>query len=538
MTRQRLAMYDLKARRLSAWAGIVGLIPWLTASVLLPWMVTIGWQGIPADHAPQLATVAISSAATLGGLTTTIFFLTAQLRVVGIAQHGITEIYRVSRYLPIVISTTIAVVAGLVSLASETCDPTVAVDCPAWTFPRLWGGQPILHDPSRLAAGCAATAVVFLALTALALGLTLLSNLDPVTVARRFARRIRPHDAVEWGLISFQFREPASKEDPIDSFSINSNRKNFGLRDPLMPIHEMLLQANHQRFGQLIGVLLERVAEEYRMTWIAQSADPRQWEPGRPRLLAWWIPPANRARPGSRDTSLPLAERRISRDRLALAGLMIHYVRRIPRSTETSTKGLDVQRQAAQHQLAWFITSLAGVPQRDRPGRYRPSRADLTDAMDLALNAIAHISRDFKAIPPHGASESLWALAAAARVLAQAGLTTQAESAVDVLIWCKHHTLHLGPERQSEVLANLAIGDAPGAETDQLVARFKDGIARRNLPRSLPKIGKSDPWLDDGRPVLPPPEVPPQVGWDGTVKGVAARARRGARAGATASLGR
>ncbi|MCA0217238.1 MAG: hypothetical protein LCH43_07770 [Actinobacteria bacterium] len=518
MKRQRLAAYDLKARRLSTGAGVVGLIPWLAAAVLLPTMVTIGWQGIPVDHTPQLAAVAISSAATLGGLTTTIFFLTAQLRVVGIAQHGITEIYRVSRYLPIVISTMIAVVAGLVALASKTCDPTVAVDCPAWTFPVLWGGQPILHDPSRLAAGCAATAVVFLALTALALGLTLLSNLDPVTVARRFARKIRPHDAVEWGLISFRFREPASKEDPIHSFSINSNRKNFGLRDPLMPIHEMLLQANHQRFGQLIGVLLERVAEEYRMTWIAQSADPRQWKPGRARLWAWWIAPATKARPGSRDTSLPLVEQRISRDRLALAGLMIHYVRRIPRSTETSTKGLDVQRQAAQHQLAWFITSLAGVPQRDSPGRYRPSRADLTDAIDLALNAIAHISRDFKAIPPYGASESLWALAAAARVLAQAGLPVQAESAVDLLIWCKHHTLHMGSERQAEVFANLAMKDASGTDNNELIVRFKEGIERPNLPRSLPKTGKSDPWLDDGRPVLSPPELPPQVGWDGTVQ--------------------
>jgi hypothetical protein len=476
----RLARYDRTAARLArlthrlVWAPLV-----FAVTIVVVVLVTGGGLlfGVDVATVTTIATSTIGIAATLGGLSTTIFFLTAQLKVGGISQYGLTELYRLRDHLPLMLTTILAILFGFLSVASQRCGDPGLTACASYAG-VAWV-DPIVIDPHRQWAMLALLLVGQLMLMSIVLGLTLISNLEPVTVARRYALRVKPGDAQEWGLFNVVFRDDEGYRTEIESYTLESNRRNFGLRDPIMPIHELVLVAPNQRLGQLLGVMLARVAAAYGLQWMTQAPDVIAWAHVRPRRRL----PTRRRRPQS-GRALQKARDR-ARGRFSLAILMIHYLRRMPFPEKTFDAYPDVRRQAAVFQLCRLIVTLAD----ERTIRRYP---DAADVIDLALNAVLHIELDAGEKQAFGKTESLWALAAAARVLAEAGRVEQAHRAVDILAQCAVFTIHIGERREFPVFENLG---AESALASRYVER-KNEFAGTGGMSALARPDKCDPWLE------------------------------------------
>jgi hypothetical protein len=471
----RLAKYDRRAARLARLTHALSFAHWYGIALIAAiFCATSGGLlfGTDASTVKTIAASTITIAATLGGLSTTIFFLTAQLKVGGIAQYGLTELYRLRDHLPLMLTTMSAIVFGFISLISAPCDVQTCV-----SFPGVLWIDRVVIDPNRQFAMLALLTIGLLMLMSIILGLTLISNLEPVTVARRYAMRVDQGDAVEWGLFTMTFSDTPGHETQVARYQLVSNRRNFGLRDPIMPIHELVETAPNQRFGQLIGVMLARVVTEYGLKWKSQAPDVDDW--------TWEPTTARRNLEPSHPTDIRAVEReqQRARGRFSLAILMIHYARRIPLNNKCETPR-DVRRQSVQFQMCRLVATLADS--KNPPH-------DIDDVIDLALNAVLHVSVDAQKTDPHGKSESLWALAAAARVLHDSGRIKQALSSVDILAWCSAHTRQISGVRETAVLDNLRAGDP------ELLARFtkRRALYGKKSATKLPTVGKCDPWNAD-----------------------------------------
>jgi hypothetical protein len=468
----RLAKYDIHSSRLASACRALSYVRWGALVLTLVFCVLDRGQLLALSDQAQITSMAsasISVAATLGGLTTTIFFLSAQLRVIDIAQYGVTELFRLRDYLPLMGLVAGAIGFGLTSLSQPTCEAT---SCPFIFTPGipLIGGLAVY--PTRFAAELALVFVLSIVLTVILLGMTLMANLDPISVARKFARRMSVFDAEEWGLVTVEFAKVGTAH-IVAHCQIQSNRKNFGLRDPLMPVHELVIHSNTQRFGQLLGVLLERVVRQYGRAWTSHAPDLERWvliEPARahaPRI----------SMKGNDSVEIEPAAYRASAQ-LYLALLVIHYIRRIPRN-KAFVGSEDMRRQAAQFQLARLIATMCTVTV---PNRY--AAAGVNTVIDCATNAILHISADFSASDPHGKSEGLQALAAAASVLAAFGREAQARYAVDVLLWCLWNTQQLSGIRAAGI-SDILRGD--------LAERWSEGAGGGKAPNFIHQATQ-DPW--------------------------------------------
>jgi hypothetical protein len=260
---------------------------------------------------------------------------------------------------------------------------------------------------------------------------------------------------------------------------LQRNRKNFGLRDPIMPIHELVVEAPNQRFAQLLGVMLARVAKEYGAKWTTQAPD----------VSKWGIDPSVRpttARPDRKHSTGQIeSARRKASGRFSVAILMLHYARRIPLNDKCQAPH-DFRRQASQFQICRLIVTLANVSGKN-------THRDIDDVIELSLNAILHISVDARAATPRGKSESLWALAAAARVLKDAERDRQAEGAVEILAWCAVNTQQISGSRADSVIENLRQG---GHALDELFAARVEHYRTARGDDHVPRVGKCDPWHD------------------------------------------
>lgn len=318
-------------------------------------------SGLFAIPATSIAPV-IGTAATVGGLALTVFFFTAQSRLSGINQYGVTAMYRVRDLMPLVLLTTLTVGSGTGFLLTRGTS-TTTVD----TLPMMFAAVAVVSQLALLL-------FIFL------LSLGLIRGLDPVAVARQFAREIHGQDADEWGLVSVV----SDPDDPLGAqIELNQRRVNFGLRDPLMPIHELILAATPQRYGQLLAVLAERIATEYGCTWVQQFPDSGDWtvfEAGKKLRL--------------RDARQKLRIRlvgaeRLRRERLQLTMLLLHYFRRIHRNVNLTIQK-DFRRQAAQFVLARLITVLARS--KPLPGIHRD---EIALVLTLCVDALLRVGADY-----------------------------------------------------------------------------------------------------------------------------------------------
>ena len=116
----RLAQYDIHSARLASACRALSYVRWAALVLALVFCVLDRGQLFALSDQAQITSMAsasISVAATLGGLTATIFFLSAQLRVIDIAQYGVTELFRLRDYLPLMGLVAGAIGFGLTSLS-------------------------------------------------------------------------------------------------------------------------------------------------------------------------------------------------------------------------------------------------------------------------------------------------------------------------------------------------------------------------------------------------------------------------------------
>lgn len=364
---RRLARYDNAQIMVSSFLRVarptlVLLYGLLLVLTLLALLMPLGelstfFSGMLSFPTSSIAPV-MGTAATAGGLALTVFFFTAQSRLSGIKQYGVTAIYRIRDLVPLVLLTIVTVGTG--------------------TGFILTRGTGASSNPIALVfAGISVLSQLALLMYILLLSLGLIRGMDPVAIARQFAREIRGQDAEEWGLVAVSHISEGIRVD------LTQRRVNFGLRDPVMPIHELILASNPQRYGQLLAVLAERIAGEYGCTWVQQFPDSGDWgvtnrDQGlKVRNFRHWVQSRGRSASG------------LQRERLQLTMLLLHYFRRIHRNVSLKIQ-TDYRRQAAQFVLSRLITVLART--RPLPG---VERAETALVLTLCIDALLRVGADY-----------------------------------------------------------------------------------------------------------------------------------------------
>lgn len=459
-----LAAYDKRLRAISATARIARPALYLlcvAAIVALCALIFSHGQIGRAltqslDLVPAQVTPVMTTAATLGGLALTVFFLTAQLRMSGISQYGMTAIYRVRDVTPLVVLTGLTVLSGAFVLVA---------------------GPGIAREAVAVAAGVAVISNAFLIALIVLLSLELIRNLDPVAVARRFASTLRGENADEWGLV--QVRQ--STGDTRLDVELRKNRTNFGLRDPLMPIHEIHLAAVHQRYGQVLGVLAEQIARAYGCPWRQQFPDSGAW-PTRPLDGRW-----SRLRSWARSLRVKRGWQ-AERDRLQLAMLILHYVKRIHRNQSIQKVPEDYRRQSALFVMSRLIVVLAsGIP------AWRVSNEETSLVLRLCVDVVFRIGSDFARVPnpgilaekrPRVDNELFRAFAAAIQALAANGHAALAADAAHAARWLMN---------SGSIARSRLNGFAEGVRDYPYLVR----ILRDEDSLSMPSFVDQSPWGDE-----------------------------------------
>lgn len=397
----------------------------------------------------------IGTAATVGGLSLTVFFFTAQSRLSGINQYGVTAMYRVRDLVPLVFLTTVTIGSGTVFLLTRGSSATTA--------------SPLTAAVAALSIVSQITLLAFIFL----LSLGLIRGLDPVAVARQFAREIRGQDAEEWGLVS------VTSDSEGALIELNQRRVNFGLRDPLMPIHELVLAATPQRYGQLLAVLGERIAIEYGCTWDQQFPDSGDWAVVEPQN-------GRRVRRGwERIRVRAIGADRLRQERLQLTMLLLHYFRRIHRNPSLAINK-DFRRQAAQYVLARLITVLA----RSRP-LPAVEREEVALVLTLCVDALLRVGADYSpggvyaSCRPEVPNELLRGFITAIDALDWNDYTEVATDAATAINWL----MTSGAIDPARILAEPGENPMPTLANQHLVR-----IATRSGPLQLPDFIRRSPW--------------------------------------------
>lgn len=479
----RLTDFDKRSKALRR---ICTLLSWVwpvavVASAVVPpfylrtWAATIDTAAIYTVGGSVMG-----AAAGLGGLAATLFFLTAQLRVSGIAQTGIGDIYKVRLILPLLAST-----AGLM----------------------LLGGTMLLLAESQLrSARVMAIVAVFelipflIAVSHLAL-LTLL-YLDPIAVGRKFSTALRYEDVAQWRLLKLDIR--AADSDPFNSALevscvVQSHRMNFGLRDPLMPIQELVERAENKQFGRLVSLPLERVASDYGIPWEAQAPDPEEW-------LDDTVVPLNRFQIRYRRLTKRVArdaaygksgiDARVASEtaaafrRLSLLLLVLHWCRRLPGNNKVKNIPPDVRRQQTQFLVCRLAVLLIRADPRTSHAASL-SEAELKAAAVLCVYVVAGLSSQFRGVQRSGSMEPAWALFAVAQALYDRGWEPEFEFTIETLAWIHRHTPHVDGSWDRAFAS-----DAPATEAHRFTLAALRRASRKRSRDEYPTVGSiPDPWL-------------------------------------------
>lgn len=403
----------------------------------------------------------LTTAVTLVGLAVAAFFLTAQLRISGLGRYGLTEIYQARNLTPLFGTGSVCVAASLVAIALCEVNATGA----------------------GIAAAVSAGSLLWALLQFIIVTLTAVLYLDNVTAARRFSRQIQADDTATWGLVELDLEQGIEHV----GVSIISNRMNFGMRDPLMPIHELILASAPKQFGALIGVMLERVVADYGLKWKDQAPDPDQWAKD----------PAGTRRPTRAVRKAPLVDeltddvvtsKSQGRRRLELLLLILHYVRRVPEQKLIA----DVPYQARRDETLFQLALLASILATEKPrGLRKHSVAPEIErrvAAQMSLFAAFEVVRENarRQGTTAGRPQALIALAACARDLRIRGWHEEAGYAADVLSWAVSNSNQLDPRWLDTVRNNL------GTASPELAAR----LPRRWSFEAEPAVVIQNPWIE------------------------------------------
>lgn len=413
--RERLRESDRRFRRLTrvcSWLWGSWFVTIALAAVAAWALVVSGFIGVDREDAVlSTAGVAVGAAAGLGGISATLFFITAQLRIAGVARRGLVELYRVGLLVPLLASTVAVMIAGSGAI--------------------LLPGD--LAGLSRALAVFALLALVPFLIAVVHLATLSLVYFEPISVAHHFADTLTFDDVNEWQLFDLSVQTSSSTDRLLLRCTVRSNRMNFGLRDPLMPIQELVENSKNKELGRLEAVLLRRMAHIYRLRWTHQAPDPAIWgrETGEERrgIVRRYL--------GRNSGTVPR-----SYQRLALLLLILHYFRRLPENDNIRLIPPDVRRQQTQFLLCRMAFVLAHEEPEGRGSRHSES-AERRTALILVIYAIAGLSSEFRDVTSRNLIEPAWALTAVAHALREKRWDEEYDLVVRTLAWLKRRTPHI-----------------------------------------------------------------------------------------------
>lgn len=407
-----------------------------------------------ADELIAINGAILGAAAGLGGLTATLFFLTAQLRTAGLSQHGIGDLYTVRLIVPL-----LAVTSAII--CSSTSGMVLA---------------PSATQLSKLLTTASALQMLPFVIIVVHLALLTIVYFEPMAVARRFSGRLRYSDVREWQLLAMQLRwvsAPATSDRFEFTCKIRSNRMNFGLRDPLMSIHELISSSRNKQFGRLVGTLFERLSHEYGLRWNVQAPDPQDW-------LTEDLSFRRPREAGTRGSIVNTAS-----DRFSLFMLIVHYARRIAGNNTITNVPPDVRRQQAQFLLIRLALLLARLDKGEGSKAWRLTEGELRVASVLCIYAATGLSSQFREVKPSGRIEPAWALFTVSQQMELNGWKEEAALTLKSLAWIRANTEHL--ERS---WPNSPLDYSPMLSSDLLafnLDELKDAL--------YPTLGDvEDPW--------------------------------------------
>lgn len=461
-TQERLRGSDRRYRRLTQVCHVLWF-SWFVTIVLaggVAWvLVTTALIGVDRkDAVISVAGVAVGAAAGLGGISATLFFITAQLRVAGVARRGLVELYRVRLLVPLLASTVAVILTGSGAILLPDGSS-------AW--------------PQGLAVFALLALVPFL-IAVVHLATLSLVYFEPLSVAHHFADTLTFDDVHEWQLFDLSIRSDSASDRLPLRCTVRSNRMNFGLRDPLMPIQELVENSKNKELGRLEGVLLRRMAHIYRLPWTHQAPDPVMWGREAGEARRFFVP--SYARWKSRNVPRPY-------QRIALLLLILHYFRRLPDNDNIHLIPPDVRRQQTQ----FLLCRIAFVLAHENPrgfGRHASGSEERRTALVLAVYAIAGLSSEFRHLNSRNTIEPAWALTAVAVALREKRWDAEYALVVQTLAWMKRRTPHI---RHSWVAAHKSASTKAGYRRLYRDVRAQLWAVGVDYP-THPDV--EDPWRD------------------------------------------
>lgn len=278
-----------------------------------------------------------------------------------------------------------------------------------------------------------------------------LENMDPVLLGTKLVRRVTPRSIGAFGLVVIE----AEGHPPFEPrYWLQRHGMGHGSRDPLGPMHELVMQAVGEDDRVLLSHLTRLLAD--------RSA----------ALLKVRLFPLERISLNTPPDRTPIGSARDYPNLLATTLHILHYM--VRRAANLTREWAD--RDVARHPFILDIEDLAGSIS---------DRKSSEQLIQLCLFAILHISLAYADVKPHGA-EPLRRLPLLAHLLNSRGKTSEAQLTGTLGAVIMTRTRQLATDRAPDFQQQL-----PGPA--QLA--FDDATAQlKESPRWLPAAEPADPW--------------------------------------------
>lgn len=340
----------------------------------------------------------ITMASTLGGIYIAVYFLTAQIRPLGVGNAALGVLYKNFSPYPVMLSVAVSLATSLVA---------------------MFGGV-----PANLRARLTSIAITTASYVAFSLPLVAtnqLRHLDKSFLASRILRDFSLSAVRRYGLVKIEQRDGSGA-----TIVLATNGLNYDRHDPLRAYHELVQQAIAERdrllLGKLVGSLLKRSCEILCVAWQNDFSEVDDWR-----------------------SRLTLRGRFHSVSSFEQAAIIhqLHYLVRLARNLHEQWPGLDVGRHGIQYQLAKFLACAAA-----RRGSYVCCMA--------TVSAIVEISRTYSDVNPYGRVEPLNSLAGSLAELERNGRTREVAYVLDALAMIQSNTNQLADLRGAPLLSALS----------------------------------------------------------------------------------
>lgn len=331
----------------------------------------------------------VTMASTLGGIYIAVYFLTAQIRPLGVGNAALGVLYKELSPYSVMLTIAMSLVSSLIAMVDNL--------------------------PLDIKVRLTAISIISVSYVVISLPLVALcqiKNLDKSFLASRVLKDFSVVAAKNYGLVSINYEGVAGA-----LVHLETNGLNYERHDPLRAFHELVQQAiieeDRLLLGKLVGALLSRSCDILGVFWQKDSTGVFDWY--------------------SRLTVRGYLRRISNSDQVAVIH-QLHYLVRLSRNLHNRWAGLDVGRHGIQYQLAKFLACAA-------------SQKESHVCCMAAISAIIEVSRTYSDVTPYGRVEPLNALAGSLIELERNGRTYEVSYILDGLAMIEVNTSQLEGSR-------------------------------------------------------------------------------------------